>query len=153
MFKKLIKIIIVLLCMIIIFRFSNDNGTQSNKKSDDIILNICNIFVHRDLSGKEKERIINKYVLFVRKSAHFIIYFVLGLSLISLIKEYRTINLISVLIALIIAILYACSDEIHQIFIPGRSAKILDVFIDSFGSFTGMYLYYVVYKIRRKKYE
>lgn len=151
MVKKIIKFIIVLLCMTIIFMFSSDNGNQSNKKSDGVIMSVCKIFVHHNLTESEKKHIINKYVVFVRKSAHFIIYLILGLSLISLIKEFRTVNWYSFIIAFIIAVLYACSDEIHQIFVSGRSAKVTDIIIDGFGSFIGIYLYYILYKVRRKK--
>lgn len=38
--KKIIKFILVLLTMISIFLFSNDNGVSSTKKSDSVIINI-----------------------------------------------------------------------------------------------------------------
>ena len=133
MYKKIIKIIIVLLCMITIFSFSSDNEQQSNKKSDGVIIRFTRIIVGHNLSEKEKTKYINKYVVFVRKSAHFTIYFILGLSLISLV--------------------YACSDELHQLFVSGRSGQITDVLLDSTGSFVGIYIYYLFYKIRSKKYE
>lgn len=153
MYKKIIKIIIVLLCMITIFSFSSDNEQQSNKKSDGVIIGFTRIIVGHNLSGKEKTKYINKYVVFVRKSAHFTIYFILGLSLISLIREYRYLDIKALLIALIIAILYACSDEFHQLFVSGRSGQITDVLLDSTGSLIGIYIYYLFYKIRSKKYE
>lgn len=139
--------------MISIFLFSSDNGDSSTKKSDGLIISITKAFVGHNIDKKKQNKIINKYVLLVRKGAHFTIYFILGLSLISLIKEYRIINVKSIIIALIIAILYAISDEIHQLFIPGREGKILDVFIDGTGSTIGIYLYYIFYKIRRNKNE
>lgn len=37
-------------------------------------------------------------------------------------------------VALLTAILYACTDEWHQSFVPGRSAEIKDVVIDSSGA-------------------
>ena len=39
------------------------------------------------------------------------------------------------LYALIICLLYSISDEIHQIFIVGRSCELFDIFIDTIGSF------------------
>lgn len=153
MHRKIIKIFIVLLCMIIIFSFSSDNDKASDKKSDGVIISVAKLIKRNNLSKKEKIKYINKYVVFVRKSAHFIIYFALGLSLISLIREYRILDLKAILIALLIAILYACSDEFHQLFISGRSGQISDIFLDSFGSFIGISIYYLIYKIRSKKYE
>lgn len=52
-----------------------------------------------------------------------------------------------ILLALLICILYAISDEIHQIFVPGRSGEIRDVVIDSSGSSTGILVYSIVSQI------
>ena len=35
--------------------------------------------------------------------------------------------------ALLFATLYACSDEIHQLFVVGRSGALIDVFVDMIG--------------------
>ena len=151
MFKIIIKLFLVLICMITIFVFSSDNGSVSSKRSDTLIIKIYRIFNKRNISNTKKKRIIDKNVVFVRKSAHVIIYFLLGLSLISLIKEFGLININAIFISLLIAFLYACSDEVHQMFVPGRSCEVLDVFIDSIGSFIGIYFYYLIYKFRRRK--
>ena len=45
------------------------------------------------------------------------------------------------IVSLIICYLYAVSDEVHQIFIPGRTAKVLDTFIDGAGSLVGITIY------------
>ena len=44
-----------------------------------------------------------------------------------------------------ICFLYACTDELHQLFIAGRSAEIKDVLIDSFGSLTSILLCNFIY--------
>lgn len=54
-------------------------------------------------------------------------------------------------IALIICMLYAISDELHQLFIPGRSAEIRDVFIDSFGATVGIFIYILFICIKNSK--
>ena len=43
-------------------------------------------------------------------------------------------------LAYIFSILYACLDEIHQLFVSGRSGQIMDVFIDSMGIIIGILL-------------
>lgn len=151
MIKKIIKIIIVLICMLTIFMFSSDNDVESNKKSDGVIINAYKIFLGKNLSKKEQKYYIEKYVTYVRKTAHFLIYLILGLSIISLIKEYREVDTKAIIIALMISVIYAASDELHQTFIPGRSGEIRDIIIDSLGSLTGIYIYYLYNKIRRKK--
>jgi len=44
--------------------------------------------------------------------------------------------------AIIFSILYACSDEWHQGFVPGRGPSIVDVSIDSFGVVISFLLIY-----------
>jgi len=154
MIKKIIKIILLLLCMILIFSFSSDNGNSSSKKSDGLIIKIYQSITHKKLSDKDKEIIVDKYVIPVRKSAHITIYLILGVLSISLIKEYRLIDLKALIISIIFCFLYACSDEIHQLFVMDRSGEVLDVLIDSIGSFIGIYLYYLIYKKKGvKRYE
>lgn len=152
MIKKIIKFILVILCMLVIFLFSSDNGTESSLKSDGIIVKISEILVGHRVSQNEREKYIEKYSFYIRKSAHFGIYLILGLLVLSLVSEYIPINYKALLLAFTISFIYACSDEVHQLFIPGRSGEVFDVFIDSIGSIIGIYLYYFVYLIWRMKY-
>ncbi len=46
---------------------------------------------------------------------------------------------------------YALSDEIHQIFIPGRAFQLLDIAIDSFGAAIGIAVCWAIYKAVSKK--
>lgn len=153
MFRKIIKLLLIVLWMTFIFSLSNDNGVKSTKRSDGFIVRIVETFSHKKLNDIEKEEIISKYVFITRKCAHLFIYFILGLLIISFLYELGSVNYKSILIALLVSLLYACSDEIHQLFISGRSGKILDIIIDSIGSFIGIMIYYFFYKIRRCLYE
>ena len=47
----------------------------------------------------------------------------------------------------LIGVIYAVSDELHQLFVNGRSGKIIDVVIDSIGIFTGIAMYLLMKKI------
>lgn len=42
--------------------------------------------------------------------------------------------------AFVIAVLYACSDEIHQLFIDGRAGQVADVLVDASGAAIGCLL-------------
>ena len=44
----------------------------------------------------------------------------------------------AIIIAFLCTFLYACSDEFHQLFIPGRSGEFRDVMIDSTGGIIGI---------------
>ena len=135
---KCLKLILVILWMIVIFSFSNQKANDSSKLSDGLILRTVRII--EKITNKEysDEEILEKFVRPVRKLAHFTIYLILGVLVYLYIKEFNISN--KFIISLLICILYAISDEIHQLFIVGRSGKIIDVLIDSLGSLTGIFI-------------
>ena len=49
-------------------------------------------------------------------------------------------------IAAIFAVLYAASDEFHQLFVPGRAGSIRDVIIDGTGAVLGVCIFVGVKK-------
>ena len=138
--------------MAFIFSLSADNGEVSEKKSDSVIVKFTETILHRKLTEEEKEKyiekIINRFVIPVRKTAHFTLYFILGLLIISFLKEFG-LSKKSIIISIIVVLLYACSDEIHQTFVSGRSGEVLDVLIDTIGGSLATYIYYLIYKRRR----
>ena len=84
----------------------------------------------------------------IRKVAHFSLYLCVGLVTMSLMivimkgkMRFRW------LISLAIGIIYAVSDEIHQMFVDGRSAMITDVMIDSCGVIVGILVSIGIYKL------
>jgi len=78
--------------------------------------------------------------------AHFSIYFLLGFISSSLLKEFNFSLKKIIYISLIFCFLYACSDELHQLFISDRYGSINDVFIDFSGAFFGSLIYnYIIY--------
>ena len=149
--KKVIKGLIVVLCMLSIFLFSTDNSRESTSKSNRVILGITNLF-HKDLSNKEKEKIIDMFFVPIRKMAHFGIYLVLGISLISFLRDFSIPILKLLLLSIFLAFLYACSDEIHQLFVPGRSGQFSDVLLDTLGASVGIFIYYLLFR-KRLNYE
>ncbi len=76
----------------------------------------------------------------VRKSAHIIAYFILGIlmyrALRITIRRWQTRTVAS--FALLSCSLYAVTDEIHQLFVPGRSGELRDVMIDSIAALVGV---------------
>lgn len=119
--------------MIFIFVMSSFDATSSSNQSNfivDIITSIINI------------KDIGLLSLIIRKLAHFIEYFILGILVINFITRYDK----KIIIAILLCIIYATSDEIHQIFVPGRSCQIIDIMIDSLGSIMGIYLYKLITK-------
>lgn len=99
--------------------FIKSAGIQSSSLSDNLTLSIFST-------------VSDSLIVFVRKSAHISEFFILALLMYNVFKDYFTINK-SFLLILIFSILYACIDEIHQIFIIGRECLVRDVFIDAIG--------------------
>ncbi len=153
MIKKIIKIILLVICIVSIFLFSSDSAEESSKKSNTIIYRVGELVVGRKLTNIEKDQAVEKFVFIVRKGAHFSIYLVLGFIVISLLKEYGVVNRKLIFYSIIFCILYAISDEVHQYFVPGRSCEVRDILIDTSGSAVGIWLYLFTKKIRRRLHE
>ena len=149
--KKVINIILIILWMGLIFVLSNDTAEESSKKSDGLIVRCVQDIIKRNLSTKEKEKVLKYLVKPVRKSAHFFLYFVLGILIINLFKSFELFNYKTILLAILLCFLYACSDEIHQLFIKGRSCEVRDILIDTIGSLSGISVYYLFSKISVRK--
>ena len=129
--------------MLLIFNLSS----QAASESDQLSTGITEIIV------KVIEKIIPKadfniedFNHIVRKNAHFIAYLVLGVLVINALKM-SGIRELELLDWLWICMLYAASDEIHQLFVPGRSGEIRDVMIDSSGAAVGI-VGYMLTKMR-----
>ncbi len=128
----------VLAVMAVIFSLSAQPATQSNNLSTGVSKKIVDTLpMTRHKSEIEKQDIVKRWNRFVRKYAHFAMYFLLGAAtMLALLFTCR--NLASLwklwLICLIACLLYAVSDEVHQHFVPGRGPGILDVLIDFSGA-------------------
>ncbi len=77
----------------------------------------------------------------IRKSAHFVEYFIFGLLVLRAIRgERRGWVLRWGLAALMIAAAYAALDEFHQSFVPGRTASPWDSLLDTTGALAAQFL-------------
>lgn len=124
-----------LVWMAVIFMLSSQPGEESHQLSGQV-LEIVEEIVERF----RPEPAAFDLHTFVRKSAHYGFYLVLGILLyIPLYFECRQ-GLRSVLWSFFIGTWYAVLDEIHQLFVPGRSFQVTDILIDSLGVLTGAFV-------------
>lgn len=154
--KKIISIILLVLWMSLIFYFSHQPSYTSDKASNGVIDKLINIVekVSKYEFNEEELNIINKSLVFpVRKSAHFIIYLILGILFYNLIRLYMNKKFKILIISILMCVIYACSDEIHQLFIFSRSGELRDVLIDSIGSLLGVMITYKFYKRKNDCHE
>ena len=142
--KKLFHSILVIIWMFVIFNFSSQNGPKSTNTSDvvtSMVVNVTTSVTNKNVSREEVKKRVEDSTFLVRKMAHFTEYLILGILVLQLLSDYTKINKRMLIVSLIICYLYAVSDEVHQIFIPGRTAKVLDTFIDGSGSLVGIAIY------------
>lgn len=133
--RKIISLILVILWMLLIFYLSSRTAINSTEQSNMFVNLIMNLF-----------NLKNYYLIsfIIRKLAHFTLYFILGILLYNFVISYN----IKKYYVLIIGIIYSISDEIHQLFVIGRSCEIRDIIIDSLGIIIS---YLLVKKICKKK--
>ena len=145
--KKTIFAVLLVFWMGFIFSMSCENAEKSSNTSGQTIRVVLSVVPEFEKQPEEvKVNIIEKLQFIVRKSAHFIGYMILGILASGLILQYENINK-KYPLAFLICVIYAISDEIHQLFVPGRSGQVRDVLIDSAGSFLGIILVMAFVKI------
>lgn len=135
--KKIKYFIPALIWMIFIFIMSHTNGNDSSNQSN-FIAEIILKFIDID---------VKTLTFLIRKAAHMSEYAILLLLI-----YYGLSNTITykynLLTSLATTFIYACSDEFHQLFIPGRSGQFKDVLIDTSG---GLVMLLIIYLWQRKK--
>ena len=153
--KKSIFAVLLVLWMGFIFSMSSQHAEKSSNTSGQTIRAVLSMVpAYENQPEDVKEVIVEELQFIVRKSAHFIAYMILGILSSGLIIQYKNIDK-KYLISFVICVLYATSDEIHQLFVPGRSGQVSDVLLDSCGSLVGILLVMcfvkLMHKIRKPK--
>ncbi len=150
--KSAVFCLLTLLWMTVIFMFSAKNADDSTEQSSFVTNILMNIFsnVYRNSDLSDKMQIIESMSFAIRKAAHFSIYSVLGLLSFLSVYYLTKFSNKTPFISLLICFIYACSDETHQLFVPGRSGQLRDVFIDFSGALLMTLIILAVRKIYRK---
>ena len=145
---RIIMLILLALTFISIFNFSNQDGQTSGGLSKKVARKIVDVFPYtKNLSEKTKNKIVEKAQPIIRKGAHLSIYTLVGIFIMSFISTYKIHLKYKFLISILVGLVYASSDEIHQSFIPGRTASIIDVGIDTAGVFLGIILVLIIISV------
>lgn len=137
--KQIIYIVLVLIWMSTVFMFSNQTGGESQGVSQSVTRVIVEIFTHnQNIEEAEKLELIENTDYYIRKLAHYSIYALGGILIYNYINTLKIQQKKVILISILIGVIYAITDESHQYFTSGRSARIFDVLIDSLGVVTGV---------------
>jgi VanZ family protein len=144
---KILSWISVIIWMAVIFNFSAQVAVQSNQLST----NVTEVVVKTvEKVAPKAELNVDTLNHVIRKNAHFFCYLVLGILTINAFQRSQFKLPKSILFSFLLCVLYAISDEIHQMYVPGRGAQIKDVLIDSLGAIVGLLIYcFVIYIVNR----
>ncbi len=147
-FIRIVSIILLILTFIQIFKFSDQSGTDSSELSKKVVRKALNIFPYtRDLSIETKEKMVEASQPIVRKLAHFSIYTLVGIFIMSFISTYNIHLKYKFLVSITVGLIYALSDELHQSFTPDRSPSFWDVIIDTCGVMCGILIILIVISV------
>ena len=142
---RIILIILLIITFFYIFNFSSQDSEKSGNLSRTITVSVTkNIKKIQELDYNKKNDVLNTIEKVIRKLAHFSEYTFLGILLMSLMSTYNLKQINKFVLSIGIGFLYACSDEFHQLFVPGRTAKFTDVLIDTSGVIVGSILIFIV---------
>ncbi|NCB00171.1 MAG: VanZ family protein [Clostridia bacterium] len=132
--------LLTLLWLGVMFWFSSQPATESSQLSGGVLKWLA----------EQTEGVIPRSIFLdplaqtiIRKAAHFANYLMLGI-LVTLSGERCKTERI-----LILGLLAAASDEVHQVFVPGRSGELRDVLLDLAGFAVGMVLVCVLQRLFR----
>jgi VanZ family protein len=150
-YRKLMYLLpwlIVVIWMLLIFNLSSQPVQNSDKLSigvtEKVVETVEKVTPKTELNLDSLNHI-------VRKNAHFFIYLALAIWVQIALRINRAIGIKRLLIVIGICVLYAISDEYHQLFVAGRGAQVKDVFIDSAGAIVGIVIYRIVNRFLSKK--
>ena len=151
--KRIIFAILIIINCIAIFYFSNQIADDSSIISSRVVNLISEIIPTIKNMQEPDKTILKEEILtpIVRKCAHFSIYAMLGMLTINFMLTFENKKMSKkIIFALLFCMFYAITDEFHQYFIPGRSAEIRDVLIDSSGALTGILFVIIVLAIIKR---
>ena len=135
--SAVLLVLTIALC-VIIFLLSAENADESSMKSGGLIELIAKIF------GVEFTDFV------VRKFAHASEFALLGFLSAITVCVY-TFDLKKLYVSVVFSVLYAVSDEIHQIFVDGRACQFRDMCIDTAGVLIGTAIVAVIFYLYLKK--
>lgn len=149
--RTVIFFILTIAVMIAIFLFSCENSGDSSETSGTIVEIVIDVRYDNfeELPPAEQQSIYDDISHIIRKTAHFTAFAALGFCVSMFLGERKAVSAKS-FGGLAFCFLYACSDELHQYFVPGRACMFTDVLIDTSGSLTGMLLSLIILLIAKR---
>ncbi len=154
LFLRILLGVLIVCNMAVIFLFSSQSGRKSAAVSEKVTDAVAGTVTkdYDDMSASEQKAIVGKWHTPIRKLAHMAEFGSLGALTFLFLLTWCGKILWRYAASLGFALVYAATDELHQLFRDGRGARLSDVFIDFVGTFIACtILLAIVIFIRRKK--
>lgn len=139
-FFRIALILLTIGWMVLIFSLSEKGGEDSAEASGSFTKAVQRIFFREweSLTTAEFEEHMSALHFLVRKAAHFTEFFVLGILLASVFYSFGLKMSVICVAAVLTGVLYAVSDELHQLFVSGRTMALFDILVDTAGIIFGV---------------
>ena len=142
--KIILKALALVLWCVVIFMFSANNADESNKQSNAVFNAVIEFVnpVYDSLDTTAQAEYKDTATFIIRKLAHFSEYALLGILAFINFSKVKKLGYRGLF-----------SNEIHQLFVPGRAGQVRDVLIDTSGAVAGILLAILIRKIWLKSRE
>lgn len=140
---KPLSFVPALLMMYLIFSFSSQTGSESSTLSNKVTESALIVVDHVMDKGWSEEDIqvrVEKYGFYVRKLAHMTEYCILAITISLPLYVYGLRGFGLLLLAGVLCVGFAATDEYHQTMVANRGPSLRDVGIDSIGALIGIVL-------------
>ena len=152
--KKMFKYIFPIICWGgVIFFFSSQTYQEQNLtpllnrmfQSDRIKELLSPISFHYHSTEISVQNLGVAYFIefFIRKFAHLFVFFVFGMLTVRALINKMDRSFLASILSLLLVIIYAGFDELHQMYTGGRTPLLTDVYIDTVGGLIGIITYMI----------
>lgn len=123
--KRITLISVIIIWMIVVFSFSSQISQKSSSTSRGVIKAILNVVSNiHPISEEQIGEITEALQPVIRKLAHFTVYAIGGILFFELYNTCSITTKQKILYAVLSAMLYAATDEFHQLFVPRKKRRV-----------------------------
>ncbi|MCI8367825.1 MAG: VanZ family protein [Eggerthellaceae bacterium] len=158
--KRLVSALALVVWACFIFGFSGQNGGESGGLSARVaetLVSFGDLLTGVSTTGAALDAAVEALQFPIRKAAHMTEYAILAVLALVQLRLWPAFNgnesqlRRAVGLAWGFAVLYAATDEIHQLFVPGRAGLFTDVMIDATGAALGLLLAATIIVLRTQR--
>lgn len=153
---RTLSAVAVVLWGMVIFSFSAQNSSESSHVSETLCYAIAdeyNAVFKQQLSEEQLWGLAELIEHPIRKGAHMTEYAIFALLLYHALCAFGIKGKKRYPIVLALILLYAATDELHQLYVSGRSAQVTDVLIDALGGAIMLFFIWVIRLWSRRKHK